>query len=64
MQYDKLAAQGLKQRGIVTRGHLNYLEINSEEGQSYLQVSVILDTPICTARTATRHGWCFFDNLI
>ncbi|EIE20289.1 UPF0027-domain-containing protein [Coccomyxa subellipsoidea C-169] len=35
--YDKMAKEGLQQRGITTPHNLNYLEIDSEEGQQYLQ---------------------------
>jgi RNA-splicing ligase RtcB len=37
--YDKLAKEELIQRGIQTPHNLNYLELESEEGQQYLQVA-------------------------
>lgn len=38
--YDRLAKQDLLQRGIKSPSHLNYLELESEEGQRYLQVTL------------------------
>ncbi|CAL8470869.1 g10411 [Coccomyxa elongata] len=35
--YDRLAKQDLLQRGIESPSHLNYLELESKEGQRYLQ---------------------------
>lgn len=36
--YDKIAQAQLKQQNITVPGGLNYLEIDSEHGQQYLQV--------------------------
>jgi tRNA-splicing ligase RtcB len=36
--YDKLAAGELEKQGLKLRGGLNYFEVDSEEGQEYLQV--------------------------
>ena len=36
--YDRLAADLLKERGIKVPSKLHYMEVESEEGQAYLQV--------------------------
>lgn len=40
--YDKIAQEQLAQQGIKVPGGLNYLEIASEHGQGYLQVSCLI----------------------
>ena len=36
--YDDVAAKELKRQGITASQRLHYMEVDSEEGQSYLQV--------------------------
>ena len=38
--YDDIAAKELKRQGVTVRQRLHYMEVDSEEGQSYLQVLV------------------------
>lgn len=40
--YDKIAQEQLAQQGIKVPGGLNYLEIESEHGQGYLQVRCLM----------------------
>ena len=49
--YDDVAAKELKQKGITVSQHLHYMEVDSEEGQSYLQVLTNLVAPVevCTS---------------
>ena len=44
--YDDVAAKELKRQGITVSQRLHYMEVDSEEGQSYLQVLV----PVLTKR--------------
>ena len=44
--YDKIAQEQLAQQGIKVPGGLNYLEIASEHGQGYLQVSCLTFAPV------------------
>ena len=53
--YDKMAKEGLQQRGITTPHNLNYLEIDSEEGQQYLQVAHFL---LCAHTASSCCRWC------
>ena len=54
--YDKIAQEQLAQQGIKVPGGLNYLEIESEHGQGYLQVvnSICMQAQPHTSQQACR----------
>ena len=49
--YDTIAAKELKRQGITVTQRLHYMDVDSEEGKSYLQVLVNEVTPyeVCTS---------------
>ena len=55
--YDRLAKQDLLQRGIASPSHLNYLELDSERGQRYLQVTLVHLMGHCLCKGASASSF-------